>query len=73
MPYSYVSYRGGDAGVPSGTTGPFAFGSIDFLDATTVSIADALKVYVGGVLLDAVDYTLNTVTKELTQIGRAHV
>lgn len=69
MPYSYVSYRGGDAGVPSGTTGPFAFGSIGFLDATTVSIADALKVYVGGVLLDATDYTLNTVTKELTLVN----
>ena len=72
MAYSYVSYRGGDAGVPSGTTGPFAFGSINFLETTTVAINDAIKVYVGGVLLaETTDYTLNLggSTKELTLVG----
>jgi hypothetical protein len=72
MAYSYVSYRGGVAGVPSGTTGPFAFGSINFLETTTVSISDAIKVYVGGVLLtETTDYTLNLAgaTKELTLVG----
>lgn len=72
MPNSYVSYRGGDAGVPAGTTGPFAFGSIEFLDTTTVAIKDAIKVYVGGALLTyTTDYTLNLAgsTKELTLVG----
>ena len=67
MPLSYVDYRGG-SGTPIGTTGPFDFSTLDFLETATVPVSNQTKVYYNGLLLvEATDYTVTGET--ITLIG----
>ena len=67
MPLSYVDYRGG-GGTPIGTTGPFDFSTLDFLETATVPVSNQTKVYYNGLLLvEATDYTVTGET--ITLIG----
>ena len=67
MPLSYVDYRGG-SGTPIGTTGPFDFATLDFLETATVPVSNQTKVYYNGLLLvEATDYTVTGET--ITLIG----